>query len=215
MRINPIGMAYNRQNLRPQNQNKNQNNQALNQNKNIAFGKFENEEVRNHFRENILGAYNDDCILELSRDAFEYLDATPFVTIKKRKGITYAVLEKEAVDRHKNKEKLYWCANNYFELIDPKVCEKRSKEAGILDSEPDFLEELDGAGFDFDNGMAFKETDYEAANKAMRSLHQSFENAENYSKEEEEERIKRQKTSDDSWDEELSNWDKIHQWNLF
>lgn len=205
MRINPIGMVYNRQNCKPQKQNNSQN---------IAFGRFENEEVRNHFRNNVLGAYNDDSILELSRNAFEYLDATPFVTIKRRKGITYAVLEKEAVDKHENRDLFHRIEKNYRRSLNT-PSNKPAKEAGIIDIEPHFLKALDGAGFDFDNGMAFKETDYEAANKAMRSLHQSFENAENYSKEEEEEKAKRQKTSDDSWDEELSNWDKIHQWGLF
>lgn len=139
------------------------------QNQNIGFGNFDTKETREYVKKNILNPNTDD--MGCSRDAFEYLDKTPFVTIKRKKGITYAVLNRKAAEGHKHKDRLLGLLKDYSHCVRG-ILAKRSKEAGILDAEPDFLCELDGVNFQNKNGS------FKVANKAMRNLYQDIEDAE-------------------------------------
>ena len=85
MRITSVSAAYNRQNLRPQN---------------VNFGKFENREVAQHVKENIL---NPNKYGGPAKVAFDYFDKSDFVTIKRKKGLVYAVAERDAISKHENK----------------------------------------------------------------------------------------------------------------
>lgn len=125
-------MTYSRQNLRPQNQNNNQK-------QNISFGRFADSRARS-IAYDYLDAGNDDC----GKDAFDYLDETSFVTIKsavnKGKAFIYAIVERSAVNKHKNK--------NLFDemLSDLYLYDRRerapfnrdAKETGAI-NEPGFL----------------------------------------------------------------------------
>jgi len=130
MRINPISIMHNRQNLRPQNQN-------------ISFGRFADDRARN-IAYDYLEAEDDDC----GKDAFNYLDETPFVTIKsainKGKAFIYAVAERSAIDRHKNKnlfDKMMDISYSKYS-IDAKFLNKNARDIGAT-GKPGFLTELE------------------------------------------------------------------------
>ncbi len=131
-------MAYNnRQDLRPQNQNNNQN---------VSFGRFADDTARRMVYD-YLEVKDDD--IGYKQAAFDYLDETPFVTIKSavNNGDTfiYAVAEKSAINKHKNKNlfddmiKLFYPKSS----IEAKFLNKNARAVGAT-SEPGFLEELEG-----------------------------------------------------------------------
>lgn len=124
MRINPVSMAYNRQTLRPQN---------LKQN--VSFGKFENDELRQEAKSTWLNPETNSNYL--TKGAFEYFDATPFATIKKHKGITYAVMNKDVTDKHEYRENFDKVFKNWHDsAID---IDDAAIEAGLTKAEPHFL----------------------------------------------------------------------------
>lgn len=131
MRINPISMTYNRQNSRPQNQNNNQN---------VNFGRFADDEARNIAYDYLKVDEGDSW----NRVAFDYLDETPFVTIKSatNKGDTfiYAVAERKAINKHENKELFdEMISDLYVGLkLERAPFAKNAREAGVT-SEPGFL----------------------------------------------------------------------------
>ncbi len=132
MRINPISITYNRQNSRPQNQNNNQN---------VNFGRFADDEARN-----IAYDYLKVDESDWHKAAFDYLDETPFVTIKsainKGKTFIYAVAEKRAINKHENKnlftDMLDW---HYSDLAGLRM-NKDAREAKVT-SESGFLTTLE------------------------------------------------------------------------
>ncbi len=182
MRITPISMAYNRQNLRPQNQNLKQN---------VSFGNFENDEIREEAKSTWLNPETDD--FNCTRDAFEYLDATPFVTIKKRKGIVYAVMNKDVTDKHEFKERFDKVFKNYHDVAIE--VDDAAIEAGLTKSEPYFLTTIK------DENMSPGRP-----NKLARNLHQDLWAAEvNYKHE----------SSPKEPEYEKSNWDIILERGLY
>ncbi len=98
MRISPVSMAHTRHNSRPQNQSP-------------SFGKFENTEVAQHVKENML---NPDKHGAPAKVAFDYLDKSDLVTIKSKKGLVYAVAERDAISKHENKELLERAILRYY-----------------------------------------------------------------------------------------------------
>ncbi len=129
MRISPINMGYTCQNLRPQNQN-------------VSFGRFADDRAR-RIAYDYLYAADDDW----GKCAFEYLDETPFVTIKSavnKAGDTfiYAVAEKSAIDKHENKnlfdDMLHW----FYGGLEKLRLNKDAREAGVT-SESGFLTTLE------------------------------------------------------------------------
>ena len=129
-------MTYNRQNLRPQNQNNNQN---------VSFGRFADNRAREMAYE-YLEVADDD--IGYKEAAFEYLDETPFVTIKSAvnngKTFIYAVAEKSAINKHESKDMFNeMLACHYYDIDPAKLrTNKDAKETGII-KEPGFLAELE------------------------------------------------------------------------
>lgn len=144
MRITSVSTAYNSQNLRPQK---------------ISFGKFESKETKQYVRENIL---NPNIYGDSAREAFDYFDKSNLVTIKRKNGLTYAVAERGAIDKHRNKELLENMILLRYRLfkfkpdkkdltatIDNVFCDferdlpEFKKEASIVKSEPGYLTTID------------------------------------------------------------------------
>lgn len=130
MRINPISMTYNRQNLRPQNQNNKQN---------VSFGRFADDTARRMAYEYLKVDKGDSW----DRAAFDYLDETPFVTIKSAKNkagdtFIYSVAERSAIDKHENKNLFYEMLNDLYKGSERLRMNKDAREAGVT-SEPGFL----------------------------------------------------------------------------
>lgn len=138
MRITPITVAFNRQNLKSQNQN-------------VNFGKFDSAETRQYVEQNIL---RPDKYEEPATEALDYFDKTPFVTIKRNKGITYAVAETSAINEHKNRSFFEDAILSYRRLgchLDRKNLiatekniikgrgDKAAINAGIVKAEPNYL----------------------------------------------------------------------------
>lgn len=130
MRISPINIGYTRQNSRPQNQN-------------ISFGRFADDRARN-IAYNYLRVDDDDAF---SRPAFEYLDETPFVTIKSAKNkagdtFIYAVAERSAIDKHENKSLFDEMIYALYDGLKNLRLNKDAREVGVAD-EPGFLTKLE------------------------------------------------------------------------
>lgn len=116
-------MTYNRQNSRPQNQNNNQN---------VNFGRFADDEARRM-------AYDYLKVNESDwhKAAFDYLDETPFVTIKsainKGKTFIYAVAEKRAINKHENKNLFNDMLTSLYDGFERAPFAKDAREAGVTD----------------------------------------------------------------------------------
>ena len=132
MRINPISVAYNRQNLRPQNQNK--------QNQTVSFGNFEDKKADRLTYELLgLSAADDDYMYGF----YEYLKDCPFVTVKSAKDIKgkdflYVVMNRDITDKHENKHRF----DELFQYR-RRWPDKVAIETGIIDKEPNYLDLLD------------------------------------------------------------------------
>lgn len=132
MRINPISMTYSRQNLRPQNQNNNQK-------QNINFGRFADDRARKMVYEYLRVDRGDSW----DKEAFDYLDETPFVTIKSAvskdgKPFVYAVAERGAIDRHENRDMFDKMLNSLYNGLARLRPNREAREVGVTD-EPGFL----------------------------------------------------------------------------
>ncbi len=132
MRITSIGANYNT--LRPQNQN-------------IGFGQFQDKKVKKAYKGIAIDPEFNDVEEIYKRDVAgcKYIEKSPYVTVKgakdkKGKYFIYAVANKDAIKKHKNK-KFY---DNVREMY-PKSCidyyppNKIAVKSGIVKKEPEFL----------------------------------------------------------------------------
>jgi len=143
MRINPISMAYTRQNLKSQKQNNTQN-------QNVSFGKFQDEKT-DGLTYKILEVDEDDT--GSSKAAYEYFRDTLFATIKtakdsQGKDFVYVVMNKDVTDKHKNKHRFDEMLedarknndrfNKYLEKYG-RVSKYPEFESGLFKKEPNFI----------------------------------------------------------------------------
>lgn len=176
MRINPISVAYNRQNLKSQNQN--------NRQQNVSFGMYESEETKRHFKEDILtsGYRTDDADM-----LFDYFDKSNLVTIKRKNGLTYAAAERDAINKHENKEfledmillryRLFKAKSdkkNLTATIDNVFCDferdlpEFEKKASIVKSEPGYLDIIEDSRDAFNLYSNLRETELDIITRTLR-----------------------------------------------
>ena len=187
MRITSVSAAYNRQNLRPQN---------------VNFGKFENREVAQHVKENIL---NPNKYGGPAKVAFDYFDKSDFVTIKRKKGLVYAVAERDAISKHENKKLFEDMILRYYRLFSCGADRKNltatldntyrayewepefEEQTNIIKSEPNYLTLVENFG-------------------NAHNLYESFRDAENGYDASASDLV----SSEEEY--EPDNWDKAHDW---
>lgn len=132
MRITSIGANYNT--LRPQNQN-------------IGFGQFQDKKVKKAYEEKAINSEFRDVEEIHKRNIAEskYIEKSPHVTIKgakdkKGKYFIYAVANKDAIKKHKNK-KFYDNVHDMYpkSYIDSYQGNEIAIKTGIVKKEPEFL----------------------------------------------------------------------------
>lgn len=104
----------------------------LKSNKNLNFGKFENNQTRDFIKRE----YVDPEIKKenernagfkvksFAQEVFDYLDATPFATIKKGEKVPYAILEKDIAMQHENK--------NLFQKLYQRLTRRKERDTRIV-----------------------------------------------------------------------------------